>query len=257
MSVFEHPKANPLLGGGQGGGSILSEAFTLAEILITLGIIGIIAAMTIPGLITDYQKKSTAAQLKKTYALIANAVRLSEEDNGELSGWVIPRGKAVVLFDQYLMPYLKVSKQKIPANTLIYYKPNGQRETGFNFLYSECAQYTLLSGAQILISDGTVPVAPSCADCGTGFNLYIDLNGYNNKPNRFGRDMFVIQISSNKGPVLTYSDDGEWGSVRRTKEQLKNGPSKYNYQCNRNNRGLWCGALIKEDGWSISKDYPW
>ena len=61
--------------------------FTLAEVLITLGIIGVVAAMTIPTLMTNYQKKSTATQLKKTYATISNAVRLSEEENGELSGW--------------------------------------------------------------------------------------------------------------------------------------------------------------------------
>lgn len=39
--------------------------FTLAEVLITLGIIGVVAAMTIPTLMTNYQKKSTATQLKK------------------------------------------------------------------------------------------------------------------------------------------------------------------------------------------------
>ena len=39
-------------------------AFTLAEVLVTLGIIGIIAALTMPALITKYQKKQTVAQLK-------------------------------------------------------------------------------------------------------------------------------------------------------------------------------------------------
>ena len=46
--------------------------FTLAEVLITLGIIGVVAAMTMPTLMTNYQKKSTATQLKKTYATISN-----------------------------------------------------------------------------------------------------------------------------------------------------------------------------------------
>lgn len=36
-----------------------TKAFTLAEVLITLGIIGVVAALTIPGLITNFQKRET------------------------------------------------------------------------------------------------------------------------------------------------------------------------------------------------------
>lgn len=41
------------------------RAFTLAEVLITLGIIGVVAALTLPSVITNYQKKQTVEQLKK------------------------------------------------------------------------------------------------------------------------------------------------------------------------------------------------
>ena len=41
-------------------------AFTLAEVLITLGIIGIVAAMTIPTLLAKYQEKQTVTKLKQT-----------------------------------------------------------------------------------------------------------------------------------------------------------------------------------------------
>lgn len=41
-------------------------AFTLAEVLITLGIIGVVAAMTLPTLIANYQKRQTVVQLKKS-----------------------------------------------------------------------------------------------------------------------------------------------------------------------------------------------
>ena len=56
-------------------------AFTLAEVLITLGIIGIIAAMTFPIMITKYQKQVTVERLKKFYSVMQNAIRLSEYDN--------------------------------------------------------------------------------------------------------------------------------------------------------------------------------
>ena len=41
------------------------KAFTLAEVLITLGIIGVVAAMTLPGLVQNYQKKLQPPVLKQ------------------------------------------------------------------------------------------------------------------------------------------------------------------------------------------------
>ena len=41
----------------------MKKGFTLAEVLITLGIIGVVAALTLPSLITNYRKKQTVAQL--------------------------------------------------------------------------------------------------------------------------------------------------------------------------------------------------
>ncbi len=55
--------------------------FTLAEILITLGIIGVVAAVTIPMLISNYQKRSTETQLKKAYSLLVNASRQAIADD--------------------------------------------------------------------------------------------------------------------------------------------------------------------------------
>ena len=46
------------------------QGFTLAEVLITLEIIGIIAAMTIPKLVSYYEKKVTLSKLKKVYTVL-------------------------------------------------------------------------------------------------------------------------------------------------------------------------------------------
>ena len=51
-----------------GEGSI-RNAFTLAEVLITLAIIGVVAAMTIPTLISDFQEKVTVTKLQKVYSM--------------------------------------------------------------------------------------------------------------------------------------------------------------------------------------------
>lgn len=52
------------------------KAFTLAEVLITLGIIGIVAAMTIPNLVQNSFEKKTVAQLRKTQSVLAQAMHV-------------------------------------------------------------------------------------------------------------------------------------------------------------------------------------
>ena len=58
------------------------KAFTLAEVLITLGIIGIIAALTLPALIQSYQKMVFRNQYKKMYATLSNAYNKAIYDMG-------------------------------------------------------------------------------------------------------------------------------------------------------------------------------
>lgn len=58
------------------------QAFTMAEVLITLGIIGVVAAMTLPALITRNQNKALEASLKKNYSIILQAFDMYQADNG-------------------------------------------------------------------------------------------------------------------------------------------------------------------------------
>lgn len=60
-------------------------AFTLAEILITLGIIGIIASLTLPPLIQKYHEKQRIVQLKKTYSVLQNAFLMAKAEYGEVT----------------------------------------------------------------------------------------------------------------------------------------------------------------------------
>ena len=59
-------------------------AFTLAEVLITIGIIGVVAALTIPTLISNYQQFVLNVQFKKTYSLITQTVDNVNLDFGYL-----------------------------------------------------------------------------------------------------------------------------------------------------------------------------
>ena len=58
------------------------QAFTSAEVLITLGIIGVVAALTMPTLIHNYRKSVVENKLKSEYSLIFNAIRMAEAKNG-------------------------------------------------------------------------------------------------------------------------------------------------------------------------------
>lgn len=60
----------------------MKNAFTLAEVLITLGIIGVVAAMTMPALIANYQKMVLKNQFKKTYAMLSENLLKSQVDFG-------------------------------------------------------------------------------------------------------------------------------------------------------------------------------
>ena len=62
-------------------------AFTLAEVLITLGIIGVVAAMTIPTLISNYQEKQTVSQLTKVYATLTSAYQMMQAEYGPITTW--------------------------------------------------------------------------------------------------------------------------------------------------------------------------
>ena len=63
-------------------GSIVKSAFTLAEVLITLGIIGVVAALTLPSLIANYKNKEYATRAKHTYSLISQAIQKYQADAG-------------------------------------------------------------------------------------------------------------------------------------------------------------------------------
>ena len=68
-------------------GNIRRAAFTLAEVLITLAIIGVVAAMTIPTLIAKYQERQVVSSLTKVYSTLASAYQMVQAEYGPLSTW--------------------------------------------------------------------------------------------------------------------------------------------------------------------------
>lgn len=58
------------------------QAFTLAETLITLGIIGVVAALTLPTLLAKYNEMVAVNKIKRSYSEIANAIEMRKFELG-------------------------------------------------------------------------------------------------------------------------------------------------------------------------------
>lgn len=86
----------------------MKKGFTLAEVLITLAIIGVVAAMTIPTLVSNISRKQHLSAFKKKFAEITEAVKLSSIDNQEPGKWNYDL-EDDNFFATYLAPYLKVT----------------------------------------------------------------------------------------------------------------------------------------------------
>ena len=73
------------------------RAFTLAEVLITLGIIGVVAAMTIPTLMQKYYEKQTVTKVIEIQSIVSQALKLVEEDYDTPENWGLSAG----YYDKY------------------------------------------------------------------------------------------------------------------------------------------------------------
>ena len=89
-------------------------AFTLAEVLITLGIIGIVAEMTIPTIINKAEKIATLSMLKKEYSMLSSLFNTAVAENGPITTWgLVGWGDTTGMVNIYktiLAPKLRISK---------------------------------------------------------------------------------------------------------------------------------------------------
>ena len=222
------------------------RAFTLAEVLITIGIIGIVAALTILSLITNYKKVRTVTILKESYSIMQQAIKLSQDDNGDIDGW--DKGlNGSEFFHKYFANYLKWQKEYTLSeiNAIApHYFLNGGLYTG-GFYASGSSHFVLINGSSVSIKNTNSEMM-----------LAIDTNGIS-KPNRIGIDTFIFAFTPEYGLQ-------PWGDKASTKgEQFGNYDRKkilgtdHFASCNKTKEGKWCTALIIQDGWKISNDYPW
>ena len=223
------------------------RAFTLAEVLITLGIIGVVAALTLPTLMAKYRKHVVVTKLQKIYSVMNQAINMSNAEYGDVSGWVKDCGISITptctlqeakdWFNMYIGKHLEIVKIE-------------------DISLSENS----VGAFRIYLKDGGIlQVNAYLYD----MTYYINSKAIENKQN--GINTFGFRFN----PVLLEHQKTE-GWIRDTKTAIKPTFEPYtvywdgtreqliegsNYSCG-GKYHTFCAKLIQVDGWRISKDYP-
>lgn len=197
------------------------KAFTLAEVLITLGIIGIVAVMTIPTLVTKCREQIIVNQLHKTHAVLNQAFKLAVADYDGIEGWDIGPNSdttagAVKLYNMF-RPYLKLGEDCGSQSGCFYsgtYKSLfGNTISWHPRTWSRYARGRLLDGTSLAFwSNGSCKESRTIIICGT---VYVDING-NQRPNQSGVDYFEFIITPSGIIPATPSIDDEICQFRNT-----------------------------------------
>ncbi|HPT41174.1 MAG TPA: type II secretion system protein [Candidatus Gastranaerophilaceae bacterium] len=254
----------------------LKIAFTLAEVLIVIGIIGMIADLTLPNLIKTFQKQQYVTALKKAYSEFNQALIMLANDMG-CPGDL----KCTGLFDgnsnfsananqnlgKEIIKYFKVTKNCETnasgkttygcfSNNILYdYNANPSQSGDYDD--PQYYRFIILSGSSFRILNGNNncsynPSLPGLNGnltqvCGT---VMIDVNGPQKGPNSIGRDVFVFHIANGKGPKLHpygSSETSSWWKDPDTNQIRYCDPADIN-----TNNGSACTARIIEEGWQMN-----
>lgn len=176
--------------------------FTLAEVLITLGVIGILVALTLPILIGNYQKKQFQAGLNKEYSVLLQALDMYKENNGaNLSSKDCAFTKSS--FKNYLQPYLKVlvdcGDSQADVSYLDMCVRNGawyQKESSYLTYTGYEAAENYFDDGQLVLLDGSVLMFQNDGNGGSSY-VSVDVNGFKKRPNKWGVDLFTFQLMEN------------------------------------------------------------
>lgn len=196
-----------------------SLAFTLAEVLLTMTIIGVVAALTIPTLHYQRVKKEYTTKLKNFYSKIENAILDMEVDFGSFRDLKQP-DNGYTWYMTYLDPY--IGHQYVKENRTVYYKDGSSLGTFFK---------------------------GGCLD------VDYDVNA-DNPPNKQGYDrhrFLFCFTDANRESWFGNKDIffGTYGSGLASSNVSRNSMIT---KCKENK--MWCTRLLQNDQWEFKDDYP-
>lgn len=205
--------------------------FTLAEVLITLGIIGVVAAMTIPTLIHRIQAIKLRSQFLKSYSTLKQISKLMQAD--EITG------------DPNEYPPLSYYSFHYTFRQYLAGATNCGLDGGMScFGKNLCTSYKRLGGTQsggvtlrpgqegtFILPDGSIIFITNAYPVGTPIQFTVDINGYKTPPNAAGYDLFWFQLMDNAeilpmgAPNTLYNDKEEYCNPKTNKAYSRNGIS--------------------------------
>lgn len=198
---------------------ILKKAFTLAEVLITLGIIGIIAAMTLPSLINKIHNKEHEARFKTAYSLAYQAVQLMGNEDPQLWQTYCAKNSNSVVASNRDNDFSFIRDFSKQFQTLNLYDKNSSylKKLGYkdnNFYRPGKGKNTFNpdshNNGAFIAKNGMIVYSSGCW-WANSLDFVIDTNGHKG-PNKFGYDLFYFQIAKNN-QLLPSSINTSFGSI--------------------------------------------
>lgn len=213
------------------------KGFTLAEALITLAIIGVIASMVLPNLATDVQKQQVGPALAKAVNTLENANKMILQQNNARKLSSICEDDYVSCLNDYINGTLST-----PTDTYYAYDLKTTLTKEANMLVGKDSIAYFLESAG-LTSIETPPANSKYHN--RYYTLLIDINGPKKRPNVLGKDTFKFYVDDN-GSVIPYGGSeyksymaGE--AVLWETECLKSGPTN----------GASCTGSIADKSWKV------
>lgn len=226
----------------------MKKAFTLAEVLITLGIIGIVAAMTLPAITGHYRKKIVEVKLKRFYSTFSNILMRSEVDNETMQFWEWPldtykddegniiQNGSISDYDwflKYIKPYLNTQDVKTSFHLYcVWYD-------GFAIKFTDGTGVT----CGIYEGGGSTKGYPFMCMFFPNANHIDDMQDDTVTAQNLvsGKDYFIFEVAhSNKKKGLIAPDSNECTGQKGTRYLPSQG----------------CVKKIMSNNWEIPEDYP-
>lgn len=233
------------------------RAFTLAEVLIALVIIGVVAAITIPLVHANVQKERTLARTKKAYSVLSQMIFLSRHNNGPIEEWYeIAEKKAPKYYELFFKPFFhssvlcldyedcgydSVTPWKSPNGSVYnWYISNEQKSRVF---------FYMSDGTFVAVQTGSYPCVQydddgNCIKSELAYakepTIIFDING-SSKPNIIGKDVFFMQFNNEKGAIPYCST--------YTVAQVNN-------SCKKKGNAHCCLKKMINDAWDLKENYP-
>ena len=223
-------------------------AFTLAEVLVTLGIIGVVSAMTVPTLMQNHQRKTYVTQLHKVYNEFQQSFVQKINDHNAVN--LTEAGFVSGSEEDFLKSYFKIVKycDKTTADCFA---------SSYNSLSGSSVDLSLMTnGYKAVLASGASVSLDLTDSAGTGDcvgSIFVDINGKSG-PNIAGRDLFRMYIYSD-GVLDDYLVDS---TCRKTNVCSSGNSAKdlretnFNDFCNKSGDPDGCFGKILNDNWEMT-----